>query len=197
MHHNKMISNKPATIKRGSGIASLITKAVGKIPVGDIVNTAIDSLPIELHIGQYQYCGPGTKLEKRLARGDPGINKLDQACKEHDIAYSKYTDSANRSIADRALAEKAWQRVRSSDANLGERATALAVAAAMKAKTTFGGGCTGQRKSQKRRNKNKKKTGGKIRRRKQNKKKSINKKNLWSIIRSGKGLYLKPYNRVY
>ncbi|GFW64856.1 uncharacterized protein TNCV_3067131 [Trichonephila clavipes] len=30
---------------------------------------------------------PFKKLEKRLARGDPGINRVDKSCKKHDIAY--------------------------------------------------------------------------------------------------------------
>ena len=44
-----------------------------------LVNSIIDKLPVELHIPGYQYCGPGTKLKERLARGDPGINPLDAA----------------------------------------------------------------------------------------------------------------------
>jgi len=32
--------------------------------------------------------GPGTKLRKHLARGDPGINRLDKLAKQHDIDYS-------------------------------------------------------------------------------------------------------------
>ena len=28
----------------------------------------------------YNFCGPNTKLEERLARGDEGINRLDQVC---------------------------------------------------------------------------------------------------------------------
>jgi len=39
----------------------------------------------ELHIPGYSYCGPFTKLNERLARGDEPINKLDAGCKEHDI----------------------------------------------------------------------------------------------------------------
>lgn len=54
-----------------------------------VVNSLINKLPFEAHIPGYQYCGPGTKLEKRLRRGDPGINALDRSCREHDIAYSK------------------------------------------------------------------------------------------------------------
>src|SRR5436190_15170019 len=155
------------TSKKGSGIASsalsLLNRAIRHIPVGAVINRAIDALPIELHLpGGYQYCGPGTKLKERLKKGDLGINKLDQACKDHDIAYSKFSDSSNRSIADRALAEKAWQRVRSSDASIGERTAALAVTAAMKGKTAFG---SSYRTKRKRRHRRRKKGGGIARRR--------------------------------
>ena len=34
------------------------------------------------------YLGPGTKLKKRLARGDPSKNRLDRIAKQHDIDYS-------------------------------------------------------------------------------------------------------------
>lgn len=92
----------------------------------------IDKLPIELHLPSYQYCGPGTKLEERLARGDKGINKLDGFCKEHD---ENHKDSSERLIADKKLGAEALKRVFSKDAKLGERAASLLVTAAMKAKT--------------------------------------------------------------
>jgi len=188
-------SNKRRTLKRGGGLAASALSFVKRvIPVGTVVNRVIDALPVELHIpGGYQYCGPGTKLKKRLARGDPGINKLDEACKEHDIAYSKSVDSQSRSIADRVLAEKAWQRVTSGDASIGERTAALGVTAAMKAKTAIGGSyrC-------KKRKGGKRKTGGTIKRRgkKINPFNSRKKKlsTLWRVTKSGKGLYLRPYN---
>ena len=44
---------------------------------------------IEFHWPGYQYMGPGTHLEKRLKRGDPGINRLDRIAKQHDIDYSR------------------------------------------------------------------------------------------------------------
>ena len=37
----------------------------------------------------YNWVGPGTKVQKRLARGDPGINEADNAAKIHDIAYAR------------------------------------------------------------------------------------------------------------
>ena len=75
-----------------------------------IVNNLINKLPFELHFPGYQYCGPGTKLQKRLSKGDPGINPLDSACKDHDIAYAQdREDIQKRNAADKILAEKAWQ----------------------------------------------------------------------------------------
>lgn len=136
---------------RGSGIVS------------SVVNKAIDLLPFEAHLPGYNYCGPGTRLKKRLARGDKGINGLDEACKIHDIAYSKYSDNAHRRQADKELAERAWRRFKASDASVGEKAAAWAVTTAMKAKTAFGGG-----KKKKRATKRKSQP-------------------------KGKGLYLRPY----
>jgi hypothetical protein len=68
-----------------------------------VVNSLINKLPFEIHIPGYNYCGPGTKLSKRLARGDQGVNKLDEACKEHDIAYNNHEDLQQRHKADSVL----------------------------------------------------------------------------------------------
>lgn len=91
-----------------------------------LIDYIVNKLP-EIHIPGYQYCGPGTELEKRLARGDPGINKLDQACKDHDIAYSKVKSTKGRREADKVLVSRALPRIYSSDAKLDERAAALLV----------------------------------------------------------------------
>lgn len=115
---------KRKTLKKGEGI----------------INTLIDKLPFEAHLPSYQYCGPGTNLKKRLRRNDPGINELDRACKQHDIAYAKTEDVAERNRADNILASKAWQRFKSADASLGERAAALGVSGIMKAKSAMGAG---------------------------------------------------------
>lgn len=98
-----------------------------------------DKLP-EIHIPTYSYCGPFTKLNKRLARGDPGINDLDRACKEHDIAYSQKGDLAHRHKADYKLEQDAWKRFKSKDAGVGEKAAAWLVTTAMKAKRKLGMG---------------------------------------------------------
>lgn len=147
---------RSSSVRRGKGL------------IGNLVNKAIDILPVELHIPGYQYCGPGTNLSKRLQRGDPGINKLDEACKAHDIAYSKYSDSEHRTRADRELSKLAWRRVKASDSSIGERAAALTVAGIMRAKAGSG-----------------------IKKRKNKKNKCLKR-----CCKKGKGLYLKPYKKV-
>jgi len=49
--------------------------------------------------------GPGTKLKKRLARGDPGINRLDRIAKQHDIDYSKAKNLQDKWKADTKMIE--------------------------------------------------------------------------------------------
>ena len=60
-------------------------------------------LAVEFHWPEYQYMGPGTKLAKRLKRGDPGINRLNRLAKQHDIDYSKAKSLADKHIADRKM----------------------------------------------------------------------------------------------
>lgn len=105
-----------------------------------LVNKIINNLPFELHLPGYNYCGPGTKLKKRLARGDKGVNQLDEHCKEHDIAYSIYTDLKNRHRADEVLKKMAKQRSISKDASFGERIASNLVKTIMKAKIKTGMG---------------------------------------------------------
>lgn len=128
-----MMSHRSVTANRK-------TKKIKKVCGKGMVNWAIKHIPFEMHIPGYQYCGPGTKLQERLARNDPGINPLDHACKAHDISYSKFKDTTQRNIADKILAEKAWQRAKSSDASISERAAALAITNIMKTKAMLGMG---------------------------------------------------------
>lgn len=148
--------------------------------VSTILNKAVDLIPFEAHLPGYNYCGPGTKLSKRLARGDKGINGLDEACKLHDIAYSKYSDSEHRKRADQDLAERAWQRFKASDSSLAEKTAAWAVTTAMKAKTKLGGGCKRAVTGSGRRG-----GGGIVRKKK--------KKSSSSSRTAGGGLYLRPF----
>lgn len=107
---------------------------------GGLVNSLIDKLPIELHLPGYNYCGPGTKLQKRLLRGDRGVNKLDDACMLHDIAYANHKDLNNRNKADSQLLNMANQRLKSKDAGKGEKINSWIVSKVMKAKLKSGAG---------------------------------------------------------
>ncbi|XP_050547251.1 uncharacterized protein LOC126909398 [Daktulosphaira vitifoliae] len=105
-----------------------------------ILNTVINKLPFEAHIPGYQFAGPGTRLEKRLKRGDIGVNPLDAACRNHDIIYSKYKNLEDRHKADKVLEHQAWERVLAKDAKLPERVAAWSVTNAMKLKRKLGMG---------------------------------------------------------
>lgn len=126
-----------------------------------LLNNLIDKLPIELHLPGYQYCGPGTKLTKRIARGDRGINPLDAACKIHDIAYANKKTLEDRHKADYELEQKAWKRVKSPNSSLREKGAAWFVTTAMKAKRKLGMGLK-QKRLKKKINKRKTKTAKQI-----------------------------------
>ena len=189
-----MVKNKR---KGGRGLVGKLLKSV--VPdvlssVPTLINRTVDVLPVELHLPGYRFCGPGTKLEERLARGEHGINELDEACREHDIAYAKYKDNERRRIADRILAGKAWQRVKAWNSGVSERAYAAAVAATMKAKSALGGGlCGGGCRRRRRRTRNRKrKTTRKITRRQRVVGAGQRRKRRTT---TGSGLYLRPYRK--
>ena len=97
-------------------------------------------------------------MAKRLARGDLGINSLDAASKEHDIAYSRNHENVQaRNTADKILADRAWNRVKSKDASFGEKAAAYAITNTMKLKSRVGMGM--KKRSKKRKQNNAKKLG--------------------------------------
>lgn len=92
---------------------SLIDRIIGKLP--------------EIHVSGYNYCGPNTDLSTRLRCGVPGVNKLDCACMEHDIAYAESIDLNSRCKADKLLVLKAFKRIYAKDSQIGERLIAMLV----------------------------------------------------------------------
>ena len=50
---------------------------------------AIEKTGIEFHLLGYNFAGPGTKLAKRLKRGDKGINRLDDIALHRVIPIAK------------------------------------------------------------------------------------------------------------
>ncbi|XP_060861805.1 uncharacterized protein LOC132938813 [Metopolophium dirhodum] len=108
---------------------------------GGLINTLINKLPHEIHVPGYQYCGPGTNFKKRLAHGNKGINPLDSACRDHNIAYDRSNSITDRNEADYILEQRAWNRFKARDSSLKEKAVAWGVTTAMKAKRKIGAGC--------------------------------------------------------
>ena len=131
---------KKPNSKTGCGLYLNPYKGKGIYIGKGLLNSLISHLPLELHVPGYSYCGPGTKLKERLARNDKPKNKLDSYCREHDIFYENNPDTASRNKADMRLADQAWERVKASDASLGERAAAYAITNAMKGKAKLGMG---------------------------------------------------------
>jgi hypothetical protein len=113
--------------KTGSGVFNTVLNKLKKV------------IP-ELRLPGYNYCGPFTKLDKRLARGDEPINKLDAGCKDHDIFYRDHKDTKERHIADKELENIAAERMHASDASIRERIDVALVRTAMKSKGFLGMG---------------------------------------------------------
>lgn len=99
-----------------------------------LLDWLINHLPCELHLPGYNFCGPGTKLLKRLARKDKGVNQLDEYCKEHDISYNESSSLQDRHFADIKLMKMARKRINARDAGRGEKIAAHLVNKAMLAK---------------------------------------------------------------
>ena len=54
----------------------------------------------EFHWPGMNFAGPGTHLEKRLKRGDRGVNCLDEIARIHEIDYSKAKNLKDKWKAD-------------------------------------------------------------------------------------------------
>jgi hypothetical protein len=103
--------------------------------VDEIINYLIDNLETEVHLPGYNFCGPGTRIERWL-NNERGINLLDEACRLHDMEYWKYDDVFHREKADKALMNAADKRMEAKDANPSEKLAAWIVSKAMKTKIT-------------------------------------------------------------
>jgi hypothetical protein len=122
-----------------------------------LLNSALNALPMpEMHMrlpsdvpsenvpggsfqntGKYSYCGPFTKLDKRLSQQYRGVNPLDRACLTHDVAYSMYKDTPGRNRADDVLAASA-SKLTMEDVPEYVKKDARLVSATMSAKSRFG-----------------------------------------------------------
>ena len=69
---------------------------------------------------------------------------MDDACREHDIAYSQNSSIEDRHKADWILENRAWERVKSKNAKFKEKAAAWLVTTGMKVKRKLGMGLVSQ-----------------------------------------------------
>ncbi|KAF4529737.1 hypothetical protein B566_EDAN017889 [Ephemera danica] len=134
--HNAWIKAKDFSF-----VVSVMRRKQSKARYGrGVLNTIINNLPFEAHLPLHNWCGPGTKVQKRLARGDRGISVLDEACKKHDLAYFESEEINKRHDADRVLASVARARRVAKDASFGEKSAAWIVEKAMGTKLALGAG---------------------------------------------------------
>lgn len=104
----------------------------------------------EFHLPGYNFCGPGTKLSKRLKNFDKEtgehdefitkpINELDKGCYEHDINYTKHDKLKDRHDDDRKLIKVANKVLNNKKSTIGQKISAGLVKHLLQAKVAFGG----------------------------------------------------------
>ena len=147
------------------------------------LDALIDILPFEMHVPHYKFCGPETKLAERVERGDVGINPLDEACRQHALAY---TDSnSDRRQANRVLAQYAFSSMLVEETSSDEQTVAMMTACCMVSEITFENFFSRIKNVMRKRDKkNKKSKRGQIKKVKKKKKeeKSKDKKKIHKII---------------
>ena len=81
-------------------------------------------------------------------------NKLDLACRDHDISYGKSDQVSERHKADKILEKAAWSRVKAKDSSLGEKIAGVAVTGLIKAKRKLGMGVKNKNRVRRRKGRN-------------------------------------------
>ncbi|CAH2014995.1 unnamed protein product [Acanthoscelides obtectus] len=72
-------------------VHSTMTRTFQQTPIvrgRGLISNVIENLPFEAHIPGYNFCGPSTKLQKRLQQGDVGINPLDEFANTRHFLFS-------------------------------------------------------------------------------------------------------------
>lgn len=126
-------SSSSRAVKRRTALKTTSQQARGGRK-GQFLNWLIDHLPFEVHLPGYRFCGPGTRLQTRLKSGQRGVNRLDELCRGHDIAYSLSSGGSERAVADERLRVGAKLLARDASVPLSERLAARLVASVMKIK---------------------------------------------------------------
>jgi hypothetical protein len=138
------------------GLCVVCGKIKTRFVGGSILNKALNALPLpEMHLksavgseqvpsgsfndtNKYSFCGPFTKLQTRLSQGYRGVNALDKACLNHDIAYATYKDTPMRNKYDDILSAQAANISLDENTPEYEKKDARLVNAIIAAKSRFG-----------------------------------------------------------
>jgi len=97
---------KTQFVRKGGDLASSISAATSGVKL------PWTKFPGKMHLVGHSFTGPGTNLNKRLnPDGTPKpwsmpVNRVDEAAYQHDLAYDKYGDTANRNVADRKVIDQ-------------------------------------------------------------------------------------------
>lgn len=97
-----------------------------------------------MHVPNYQFLGPGKCLTGRLARGERGINALDRAALNHDLAYA---GNENMWLAKQELIKVPFARIAAPDTEGEEQVAALITACCLVSKVTLEKLCARVRKA--------------------------------------------------
>ena len=124
--------NKRHLHKGTCKVCGVVKSQLGGSIITDAVNKVVAAGP-EMHYrdfkyGKYSYLGPGTKVAERVAKGDKGVNALDNAAMYHDQIYDKYPPGPERYKADLEFLAKAKKIAADPKTSTSERFAAKAVA---------------------------------------------------------------------
>ncbi len=95
----------------------------------------------EMHLPGHNFTGPGTRLDLRLNPDNTPkewsmpVDRVDDAAYRHDLSYSKYSDTANRNVADQIMINELNSI---QNPTLKERAEMAIVKPIIKSKQLFG-----------------------------------------------------------
>ncbi len=133
-----------SSISHSSRGGSLVNSLLNKLPTPEMHLGLPKSVPSEFkpagsfnNSSKYSFCGPFTKLQQRINQGYKGVNKLDEACQQHDIAYATSSEVKDRNKADDVLANKASQIVMESNTPDYEKQDARLVTGIIATKSRF------------------------------------------------------------
>lgn len=99
------IVHKLATGKVGTTISNVLSEKFNKNPNWrpGFPGEAHLVLPTEHGLTRSNFCGPGTNLQKRQARGDRGVSQIDSSCEIHDTLYNQARSEKDIRDADERL----------------------------------------------------------------------------------------------